>query len=126
MSESLAITGPDGLVPYSPAWLNSLSEADRQSIPVRNFSRSLHDDGCAHVAWLLWSVQEKDRATVLEYRQGSMFLRGAIRRTTSALPRQIARQGRTPKPASAAPSHHSNAPIDTESQAFLSKKVAHL
>jgi hypothetical protein len=56
----------------------------------------------------------------------SEVLRGAIRRTTSALPRQIARQGRTPKPASAAPSHHSNAPIDTESQAFLSKKVAHL
>jgi hypothetical protein len=73
MNEPLTITGPEGLVPYSPDWLNALSEADRKSLPVRNFSRSLHDDGCAHVAWLLWSVQEKSRATPLEYRQGSMF-----------------------------------------------------
>jgi hypothetical protein len=36
------------------------------------------------------------------------------------------RQGRTPKRASAAPSHHSNAPIKPESQSILSKKIAHL
>jgi hypothetical protein len=67
------ITGPEGLIPYSPDWLNALSETDRLSLPVRNFSRTLHDDGGAHVAWLLWSVQEKERHTPLEYRQGSVF-----------------------------------------------------
>ncbi|HAP48099.1 MAG TPA: hypothetical protein DCR30_12290, partial [Afipia sp.] len=46
---------------------------EKQSLPVRNFSRSLHDDGCAHVAWLLWSTQEREKPTPLEYRQGSMF-----------------------------------------------------
>jgi hypothetical protein len=38
--------------------------------------------------------------------------------------RQIARRGKIPKPASAAPSHHSNAPIRPESQSILSKIVA--
>lgn len=40
---------PKGLVPYSPNWLNRLTEAERQSLPVRNFSRSLHDDSGRHV-----------------------------------------------------------------------------
>jgi hypothetical protein len=66
---SSTITGPAGLIPYSPDWLNALSEAERQSLSVRNFSRALHDDGGAHVAWLLWSVQEKDRPTPLVYRK---------------------------------------------------------
>jgi hypothetical protein len=39
--------------------------------------------------------------------------------------RASTRQGKTPKRASAAPSHHSNAPIKHESQSFLSKKIAH-
>jgi hypothetical protein len=34
------------------------------------------------------------------------------------------RQGKTPKRASAAPSHHSNAPIKPESQSILSKIIA--
>jgi len=38
---------------------------------------------------------------------------------------QITRQGQTPKRASAAPSHRSNAPIRKESQSILSKIVAH-
>ena len=54
----------------------------------------------------------------------SEVFRGAIRRTTSAPPGQITRQGRTPKRASAAPSYHSNAPIRQESQSILSKIVA--
>jgi hypothetical protein len=39
-------------------------------------------------------------------------------------PAQIARQGQTPKRASAASSHRSNAPIRDESQSILSKKIA--
>jgi SAM-dependent methyltransferase len=50
--------------------------------------------------------------------------RGAIRRTTSAPPGRNTRQGQIPKRASAAPSHHSNAPIKPESQSILSKIVA--
>jgi hypothetical protein len=73
MDESATITEPAGLIPYSPDWLNALSEAERQSLPMRDFSRSLHDDGGAHVAWLLWSVQAKTEPTPLEYQQGSVF-----------------------------------------------------
>src|SRR5882757_9282104 len=39
--------------------------------------------------------------------------------------RANARQGKTPKPAAASPSHHSNAPNKPESQSILSKIVAH-
>jgi hypothetical protein len=73
MNEPDTITGPVGLIPYSPDWLNALSEADRKSLPIRNFSRARHDDGGAHVGWLLWSVQDKDRPAPLEFRQGSVF-----------------------------------------------------
>src|SRR5260370_25862282 len=47
----------------------------------------------------------------------------AIRRTTSAPPRQITRQGRTLKRALAAPSRHSNAPLKPASQSILSNLV---
>ena len=40
-------------------------------------------------------------------------------------PGRTPRQGKTPKRALGAPSHHSNAPIKPESQSFLSKIVAH-
>jgi hypothetical protein len=51
-------------------------------------------------------------------------LRDAIRRTTSAPPGQISRRGKIPEAASAAPSRHSNAPIEHGSQSILSKIVA--
>jgi hypothetical protein len=73
MSDPDTIAGPEGVVPYSPAWLNALSEAERKSLPIRNFSRARHDDGGGYVTWLLWSVQEKDKPTPLEFRQGSVF-----------------------------------------------------
>jgi hypothetical protein len=56
---------------------------------------------------------------------GSSEVHAIIRRTTSAPPGQVTGQGQIPKRASAAPSHHSNAPIKPESQSFLSKIVAH-
>src|SRR5258705_6176346 len=55
---------------------------------------------------------------------GSSRLYDAIRRTTSAPPRAKTRQGKTPKRASAAPSHDSNARIKQESQSNLSNIVA--
>jgi hypothetical protein len=49
----------------------------------------------------------------------------AIRRTTSAPPGQITRQGRIPKAVSIAASCHNNALIKPESQSILSKIVVH-
>jgi hypothetical protein len=40
---------------------------------MSDFSRSLHNSGGEHVAWLLWSTQAKAKPAPLEYRQGSMF-----------------------------------------------------
>lgn len=45
----------------------------RATLGTDSGSSLLHDDGGARVAWLLWSVQEKDRPSPLEYRQGSAF-----------------------------------------------------
>jgi hypothetical protein len=60
-------------VPYSPEWLNALTDAERQSVAASDFSRSMHSSGGEHVAWLLWSTQENAKPTPLAYRQGSMF-----------------------------------------------------
>ena len=60
----------------------------------------------------------------LDLVMGSSGLCDAIRRTTSAPPGQKPRQGKTPKRASAAPSHDSNARIKHESQSNLSNIVA--
>jgi hypothetical protein len=51
-------------------------------------------------------------------------LRDAIRRTTSAPPGQITRQGRNSEARLSRFNHHSNAPIKPESQSILSKIVA--
>ena len=94
MIDSDPIPGPVGFVPYSPDWLNGLSDAEKQSLPVRNFSRSLHDDGCAHAAWLLWSTQEREkptphRAEVIA--QGRILvLQGFIKKTQKTPPDDVA------------------------------------
>ncbi|WP_441243346.1 hypothetical protein [Tardiphaga sp. 768_D3_N2_1] len=72
-AESLEPTFSIDSVPYSPEWLNALSDAEKQSVAMTDFSRSMHNSGGEHVAWLLWSTQEKAKPTPLEYRQGSMF-----------------------------------------------------
>ena len=51
-------------------------------------------------------------------------LRDAIRRTTSAPPRQVTRRGPAQKRASAASSHHSNARFAEECQSILSNMIA--
>src|SRR6516162_3913975 len=51
-------------------------------------------------------------------------LRDAIRRTTSAPPRQVTRRGSTQKRASAASSHHSNARFAEECQSIPSNMIA--
>jgi hypothetical protein len=73
MTQLLKISASSIAVPYSPEWLNALSDTEKQSVAMSDFSRSMHDRGGEHVALLLWSVQEKARPTPLQYRQGSMF-----------------------------------------------------
>ena len=82
-------------VPYSPDWLNALSDDEKQSVAVSEFSRSMHDRGGEHVAWLLWSTQEKSTPSPLEFRQASMFFldcgRGPFAVTAGHVYEQFAR-----------------------------------
>jgi hypothetical protein len=73
MAENLKSPPRNDAVPYIPGWLNALSDAEKQSVAMSDFSRSMHNSGGEHVAWLLWSTQERVKPTPLEYRQGSMF-----------------------------------------------------
>src|ERR1700712_2849756 len=63
----------EALQPFTPDWLNGLSNADRQSPEMQEFSRRMHDAGAEHVNWLMWRYQSKVIETPLLPRQGSMF-----------------------------------------------------
>ena len=96
---------------------------------IRSRGRFGRCEGRSRAGLGLWVLRAVERVAAFGLDLGLVMgiLRGscdAIRRTTSAPPGQITRQGKTPKRASAAPSHHSNAPIRQESQSILSKIVA--
>jgi hypothetical protein len=40
--------------PYSLQWLNSLSDDEKKQVAASEFTRRMHDDGAAHIAWLFW------------------------------------------------------------------------
>ena len=40
--------------PYSPQWLNCLSDDEKRTIAGSEFTRRLHDSAAAHIAWLFW------------------------------------------------------------------------
>jgi hypothetical protein len=40
--------------PYSPQWLNSLSDEEKQTVAGGQFGRQMHDSGAAHINWLFW------------------------------------------------------------------------
>jgi hypothetical protein len=63
MTEFFTLPASNDAVPYSPKWLNALSDAEKQSVAMSDFSRSMHNSGGEHVAWLLWSTQEKAKPT---------------------------------------------------------------
>jgi hypothetical protein len=44
---------------YSPEWLNALTDAERQSPEIKEFSKRMHDSGGEHVTWLFWHYQER-------------------------------------------------------------------
>jgi hypothetical protein len=61
--------------PYSPEWLNALSDAQRQSPEIKEFSRRLHDSAAERVTWLFWHYQDRNLSTPLYAlsHNGSMF-----------------------------------------------------
>jgi len=76
------------------------------------------------------TVFRVERVAAFALDLGLLMGSSEVHATLSAAPLQprpgkSARQGRTPKLASAASSHHSNAPIKPESQSILSKIIAH-
>ena len=40
--------------PYSPQWLNGLSDEEKKTVAGGEFTRRLHNSGAAHIAWLFW------------------------------------------------------------------------
>src|SRR6202048_1532986 len=74
----------------------------------------------------LLDFREAERVAALVVDLGLVMGSSEVHATpTAAPPGQVTGQGHTQTRASAAPSHHSNAPITPESQSFLSKIVAH-
>lgn len=75
----LTVTAPEKIAPaaapqpYTPAWLNALTEAERQSPELQEFSRRMLDSGAEHVTWLVWRYQSKLVPGPLVARQGSVF-----------------------------------------------------
>jgi hypothetical protein len=59
--------------PFTPEWLNGLSEAERKSPKVREFSLRMQNSAAEHVTWLFWRYQSKVLETPLLPRQGSLF-----------------------------------------------------
>jgi hypothetical protein len=61
--------------PYGPELLNALSDAQRQSPEIKEFSRRMHDSGAKRVTWLFWHYQKRDLWTPLYAlsHNGSMF-----------------------------------------------------
>ncbi len=59
--------------PYTPEWLNSLSEEQRQSPELKEFWRRMHQTGGEHVSWLFWRYESNILKTPLLPAQGSIF-----------------------------------------------------
>jgi hypothetical protein len=62
-----------GPQPFTPQWLNGLSEAEKKSPETQEFSRRMHDSGAEHITWLMWRYQSRIIETQLLPRQGSIF-----------------------------------------------------
>jgi hypothetical protein len=61
--------------PYDPEWLNALSDGQRQSPEIKEFSRRMHDSGAERVTWLFWHYQARALWTPVGAlsHNGSMF-----------------------------------------------------
>jgi hypothetical protein len=80
MSKPLLIpTPPEDLAPapapqpYTPEWLDSLTEEQRQSPQLKEFWQRMHNSGAEHVSWLFWRYESRVLKTPLLPTQGSIF-----------------------------------------------------
>jgi hypothetical protein len=48
------VSGKAAYEPYSPDWLNSLSDEEKREVAGSEFARRLHDSGAAHITWIFW------------------------------------------------------------------------
>jgi hypothetical protein len=40
--------------PFTPEWLNALSDDEKKRVAESDFTRRMHDDSAAHITWLFW------------------------------------------------------------------------
>ncbi|MBI4273700.1 MAG: hypothetical protein HY659_03225, partial [Rhizobiales bacterium] len=60
--------------PYSPQWLNSLSDEEKQTVAAGQFGRQMHDSGGAHITWLFWHGQRRIIGAPPIVHNGSAFV----------------------------------------------------
>jgi hypothetical protein len=60
--------------PYSPQWLNNLTDEEKQEVAGGEFTRRLHDNGGAHITWLLWRGHHRIIGAPSIVHGGSAFL----------------------------------------------------
>jgi hypothetical protein len=69
--EELAPAAPPQ--PYTPEFLDALTEEQRQSPELKEFYQRIHNTGAEHVSWLFWRYESKSLKTPLLPAQGSIF-----------------------------------------------------
>ncbi|HWS09505.1 MAG TPA: hypothetical protein VN362_16835 [Xanthobacteraceae bacterium] len=45
--------------PFTPEWLNALSDDEKKLLAESDFTRRMHDDGAAHITWLFWRGEHR-------------------------------------------------------------------
>jgi hypothetical protein len=45
--------------PFTPEWLNALSNDEKKIVAESEFARLMHDDGAAHITWLFWRGEHR-------------------------------------------------------------------
>jgi hypothetical protein len=59
---------------YTPQWLNSLSDDEKKQVAASEFTREMHDDAAAHIAWLFWRGEHRIIGAPPIVRNASAFL----------------------------------------------------
>jgi len=59
---------------YSPGWLNSLSDEDKQPVAAGPFGRQMQDSGAEHVTWLFWRGERRILGAPLIVHNASAFV----------------------------------------------------
>jgi hypothetical protein len=59
--------------PYTPEFLDGLTEEQRRSPELKEFWNRMHNSGAEHVSWLFWRYESKVLNTSLFPAQGSIF-----------------------------------------------------